>query len=69
MFFPFPFCFPCCSRVRTRRRRMSPRAVRASVLLLSAALLTGLLFLFPQWLLVLLLVLCLAAIALLLCTR
>ena len=67
--FPFPLRpFPACPRVRSRMRRISPRTVRALILLLCAAVLTGLLFLFPRWLLVLLLVLALAAIAWLLCT-
>lgn len=67
--FPFPLRpFQACPRARFRRRRMSPRTVRVLILLLSAAVLTGLLFLFPRWLLVLLLVLALAAIAWLLCT-
>ena len=65
MFFSFR---PCPRRARWRKRRVSPAVVRALAALGCLALVTALLFIAPQWVLVLI-ILALAVTVLLLSER
>lgn len=65
MLFGVSFCKRC---QRVRKRRPEPKiGLRLCVLLLSGAVFTALLFLAPQWLLVLLVLMLTAAVLFLIC--